>query len=437
MSESFASIVTLIAFTAGLFYAAGGVVHMRALVMDAMADGLLTMLGDGDAGKERRRTRIMTLGAALTFASGLSLVAMSRWTLPIFAVNAALQGAYLLWAARAFPPQNDNERRGRRSTVRAFLIYLVALGFVVALDRLGLWRIWFEPALVELAIIVVSAIAVSWFFRRGLRAPSEGAAPMHAPAPEAHAPAPQAEAQVSLPPERLRLAPEYHCSPLWDDERGNMLLPGDLALSPELVARIDAWDDEFQATYREDNPLGAVFPSVAAERAWVREGYAIAGDLGREWPGPLSVQISALDMLMRDARHDLSPLTPMPEDRGQWIGELCGVAEIEAAIERLDALSRERDELPDWDGDSRDDIARTQELFQRILAHVPARYIEDVAAGLESPQWGTRVYVAGALAGHERAIALPILRHALAREKNETARQLIAMTLANAESEGR
>ena len=430
MSESFTSIVTLIAFTAGLFYAAGGVVHMRALVMDAMADGLLTMLGDSDAGKERQRTRIMTLGAALTFASGLSLMAMSRWTLPIFAVNVALQGAYLLWAARAFPPQNDNERRGRRSTVRAFLIYLAAFGFVVALDRLGLWRIWFQPALIELAIIVASTLAVSWFFRRGLRAPSEGAAPMHAPAP-------QAEAQVSLPPERLRLAPEYHCSPLWDDERGNMLLPIDLELSPELAARIEAWNEEFQATYREDNPLGAVFPDVAAERAWVREGYAIAGDLGREWPGPLSVQISALDMLVRDARHDLSPLTPMPEDRGQWIGELCGVAEIEAVIAKLDELSRERDGLPDWDGDSRDDIARTQELFKRILAHVPARYIEDVAAGLESPQWGTRVYVAGALAGHDRARALPILRDALAREEDESARQLIAMFLANAESEGR
>src|SRR5690554_550026 len=430
MSESFASIVTLIAFTAGLFYAAGGLLHMRALIMDAMADGLLTMLGDSNAGKERPRTRIMTLGAALTFASGLSLMAMSRWTLPIFAVNAALQGAYLFWAARAFPPRDDDERRGRRSTVCAFLIYLVAFGFVVALDRLGLWRIWFEPAIIDLAIIVASTLAVSWIFRRGLRAPSEALAPMHAPAP-------QAEAQVSLPPERLRLAPEYHCSPLWDDERGNMLLAIDLELSPELVARIEAWNEEFQATYREDNPLGAVFPDIAAERAWVREGYAIAGDLGREWPGPLNVQISALDMLVRDARHDLSPLTPMPEDRGQWIGELCGVAEIEAAITRLDELSRERDGLPDWDGDSRDDIARTQELFQRILAHVPARYIEDVAAGLESPQWGTRVYVAGALAGHERAIALPILRNALAREKDETARQLIAMALANAESEGR
>src|SRR5690606_29550704 len=178
--------------------------------------------------------------------------------LPIFAVNAALQGTYLLWAVRAFPPRDDDERWGRRSTVCAFLIYLVAFGFVVGLDRLGLWGIWFEPATIDLAIIVASTLAVSWIFRRRLRAPSEALAPMHAPAP-------QAEAQVSLPPERLRLAPEYHCSPLWDDERGNMLLPGDLALSPEPLARIDAWDDEFPATYREHKPLGVMFPAAAAE----------------------------------------------------------------------------------------------------------------------------------------------------------------------------
>src|SRR5690606_27212422 len=136
---------------------------------------------------------------------------------------------------------------------------------------------------------------------------------------------------------------------------------------------------------------------VAAERAWVREGYSIAEDLGREWAGPINVQISALDMMVRDARHDLSPWTAMPEDQIAWIGERCGIAEIEAAVARLDVLSRERDQLPEWDGDSQDDIARAQELYKRILAHVPTRYIADVAAGLKSPEWGTRIYVAGAL----------------------------------------
>lgn len=228
-------------------------------------------------------------------------------------------------------------------------------------------------------------------------------------------------------PERLRLAPEYRYSPLRNDAHGNPVEVSSLGLSAGLVERIRAWDAVFQATCHEDDPRDPflLFPDVAAERDWVKEGNAIAAALAREWPGSLSVAISALDTLMHDARHDLSPWTPMPEDRAVWIGERCGVAEIEAAIGGLDDLSRERDALPSWDGDSQDDIARAQETLQRILARVPARYIEDVAAGLESPEWGTRVYVAGALAGHERDTALPILRAALATEGDAVVREML------------
>lgn len=235
----------------------------------------------------------------------------------------------------------------------------------------------------------------------------------------------------AAPPERLRLAPEYRCSPLWDDECGNMLDVAGLGLSTGLADRILAWDAAFQATRREDDPVDPflLFPDVAAERAWAREGKAIAEDLGREWAGPLNVQISALDMLVRDARHDLSPWTPTPDERAAWIGERCGVAEIEAAITRLDELSRERDGLPEWDGDSQDDIARAQSMFRHVLAHVPPRYIDDVAAGLESPEWGTRAYVAGALAAHERDMALPLLRNALATEDDAVVRRILARTI--------
>jgi hypothetical protein len=38
-----------------------------------------------------------------------------------------------------------------------------------------------------------------------------------------------------------------------------------------------------------------------------RRGEAIAVELTSKWPGPANVQISALDMLVRDARHDLPP----------------------------------------------------------------------------------------------------------------------------------
>src|SRR5690606_24839692 len=106
MPERVTNFAVLIAVALGIFYAVGGVIHMRALVLDAMADTLLAMLGDSEAGNERWRTRVMTVGAALTFASGISLMALSRWAVPIFAANATLQGAYLIWAARAFPPMD-------------------------------------------------------------------------------------------------------------------------------------------------------------------------------------------------------------------------------------------------------------------------------------------------------------------------------------------
>ncbi len=430
MSESFACIITLIAIAIGMIYVVGGIVHMRALVLDSMADELLTMLGDAQAGRERRRTRVTTVGAALTFASGLSLLALSRWTLPIFAVNTVLQGAYLIWVARAFPPQDDTERQGRRAILRAFFIYIAAFGFVVALDRLGVWRTWFEPTIVELAVIAAPTIALSWFFRRRSRPASKVTS--IAPPPTSSDP-PPADAPN---PERLRLAPEYHCAPLWDDERGNMVDPASLGLSAELLQRIADWDALFQATFNEDDPFASGFGDVAAEHAWVKECNAIVEDLGKEWPGPIFNRISMLTMLVRDARHDLGPWDELPEERLAAIGEKCGVAEIEAAIVWLDELSREGDALPEWDGDSQDDIARARETLHRILARVPGRYIEIVASGLHSPEWRTRVHIAMALTGHDRTTALPILRDALAREEDETARQLITMTLANAESDG-
>lgn len=433
MLESHSPILVPIAFAIGLFYVAGGFLHMRVLVLDAMADQLLSMLGDSEAGTERLRTSFMAAGAALTFASGLSLLALSRWTPVIFACNLLLQGAYLIWAQRAFPPQDASEHAGRRSTIRAFLFYLAAFAFVLSLGRLEAWRAWLEPAIAELAVIVALTGALGWFLRHRPQQASKVPSAVHLSVPD---PTSADPAQARPPPEHLRLWPTYHCSPLWDHERGNMENPADLGLSDTLVERILAWDATFQATWREDDPDGSGFENARDERAWVKEGDAIAAELKHEWRGPLSLQISALTDLLEETRHNLNPYDRIPGDRVRWIGERCGVAEIEAAIERLDALSLERDALPKWDGDTQDDIAMAQELFQAILAKVPSRYIEDVAAGLDSAQWGTRSYVALALAEHDRDAALPFLRQALAREDNELVRSMLATAIERLENTG-
>ena len=96
-----------------------------------------------------------------------------------------------------------------------------------------------------------------------------------------------------------------------------------------------------------------------------------------------------LKNLVREARQDLNPWDELPANRRAAIAEKCGVAEIQATIAWLDELSRKRDALPNWDGDSNDDIAKAQEMLQSILARVPDRYVEFVTKGLSSPHWWT------------------------------------------------
>jgi len=330
-----------------------------------------------------------------------------------------LQCGYLLWAGRAFPPQDAMEAGGRRSTIRAFLLYLAAFSFVLVLDRMELWRAWVEPALVELAVIAVLSAGTLWFFGRPSRTGRDASVPANLSSRDT----PSADPTHPRPPlEKLRLMPEYHCSPLWDDESGSMAYPTNLGLSDSLVARIQAWDEAFQATYCDEDPLGSKFDTVEIERAWVKQGEAIAADLGHEWPGTLNVQISALDILVENSRVDLDTWDETPKERIRWIAERCGIAEIEAAIKRLDALARQRADLPEWDGDTQDDIAAAQSLFKSILSCVPARYIADVAAGLRSSEEFTRAYVALALAGHDRDAVQPFLNRALASETVEVVR---------------
>jgi hypothetical protein len=71
---------------------------------------------------------------------------------------------------------------------------------------------------------------------------------------------------------RLRLATEWECWPLWDDETGDNLDPRDLDLPSALLARLVAWDDVFQATFNRDDPLASVLPGDE----WREEGRAQA-----------------------------------------------------------------------------------------------------------------------------------------------------------------
>ncbi|MBP2338811.1 hypothetical protein JOF41_004989 [Saccharothrix coeruleofusca] len=73
----------------------------------------------------------------------------------------------------------------------------------------------------------------------------------------------------------VRLAPEWGTYPLWV-RKGDAPIPAnysaerlasDFGVPTDLVAAIDAWDDEFQAVYDPDDPASSGFPDEAATTA--------------------------------------------------------------------------------------------------------------------------------------------------------------------------
>ena len=151
---------------------------------------------------------------------------------------------------------------------------------------------------------------------------------------------------------------------------------------------------------------------------------------------PMPHPVSDLAVMVKRALRDLKPLARLPDDRIAAIGAQCGRAEIEAAIDWLDALARDRRAVEDWNRPALNENLRLQDLLHRILCRVPRPYFGIVAAGLKSPEWRTRIHVAMALDALDRRAAQPYLRQALEREDDDQAGQVIVLAMARAASEG-
>jgi hypothetical protein len=277
------SISQYAAVAIGAFYVFAGVVVLRAMALDRVMNQLLAALNEPSAPKERMKSRVLTVGAVLTLASGVSLMLLSPLAPPVFLASALWQGGYLLWAEKALPPEDGDEARGRKQTKNAFVVYLAATAFVAWLAAQGLLRPWGGPVTSHAIDLVVmaAAIAAAWaFIHRPRRSAKDEAAAL-----DGGTEMPDEEAI----PTRLRLAPDWNCSPLWDADTGKPVSVYRLGLSFELSERIEAWDDTWQATYNEDDPVAGGFQDEAARHTYLLEGRAIVEALRGEWQGELEV----------------------------------------------------------------------------------------------------------------------------------------------------
>ena len=87
----------------------------------------------------------------------------------------------------------------------------------------------------------------------------------------------------------LKIMPEYECYSFWVAHAGlrDNVDPASLGLPAELAAAIDAWEQEYEATYTPDDPASSGFPDEESERAFNALGRRLAAQtasaLGSGW----------------------------------------------------------------------------------------------------------------------------------------------------------
>jgi hypothetical protein len=288
--------MNFVAMAIGAFYVLAGLVVLRSMMMSQLLDKALAAITLKHDRKEEMRTRVLSVGALLTLASGAGLAILSPLALPLFAANAAVQGGYLVWAERDLKPEDESEARGRKQTKNAYVIYLAATAFVIWCAAQGVLRPWSAGwQALAIDVVIVAAVTVGlWAFihRPRRRAPSTYDDD-EAPADDAthdDDPAPPYNPPPFEMPKRLRFAPEWNCHPLWDIDTGNTVSPWLLPISQDLMARIEEWDDTWQATYVHDDPRESGFKNDADYQAYLKEGRELAAELKKAWAGELEIR---------------------------------------------------------------------------------------------------------------------------------------------------
>jgi hypothetical protein len=288
--------MTWAAHIIGAFYVFAGLVALRAMAMDRLFDVALAAitLGDPPDPNERIKSLWLTFGAALTLAGGVALLILSVLAPGLFVANLAVQTVYILWAERALPPEEPEDRIGRTRTINAALIYAAATVFVVwampgyARANLAIGPV---PSLaVEFAIILlVTAGSYVYFFRKTrLRVRAEDVSSDGADYDDTDVGAGYEEddgLDAAGRPKALRVEPAIGSSPICNDFTGRDIAIESLGISEELCARFRCWDETYQAAHSAEDYRERGFADAAAEEAFTAEGEALVEELRKEWGG--------------------------------------------------------------------------------------------------------------------------------------------------------
>ena len=244
----------------GVFWFAGGLVTLQAMRRSRLLDGMLAALSGGVRSRDVVRAGLLTFGAVLTALAGLFLAGLDRFAPAALLANTGVQAIWLFYAAREFPPEDDEDRIGRARVTNAFGVWLIGTGLVIAAEQFEVVRFealpWFEMVAGGAAILVL--VWQGWEIGRMRATPSLDIA----------APEPPPEEGPYRQPRSVILAPEVGCWPLWDADDGRNLDPWRLELPETLRERIADFDGRVIESLDVDHAEG---PSIVGRD--VAEGF--------------------------------------------------------------------------------------------------------------------------------------------------------------------
>lgn len=267
--------IAIVARFVGAFYIFGGFIALRLMRMDKLLDAAISAIDLKPVHPRERVRRIMlSLGGILTGLSGVALLTLSLWAVPLFIVSLAAQAAWLLWARTNYAPENAGEARGRRQTTNAAIIYAVVTAAVVWLGASGVLAGWAEPLpLLALGFAIISGLV--WFalgLRPGKRMALDEGFDQDAYVPED----PDANAWQ---PARILVSPRIGGFTLFDADTGEPIYPYQI-LEADFAYRVDLWEESYQAACDPDlTDSPAFFKSEAEALAFRAEGDAIVAEL--------------------------------------------------------------------------------------------------------------------------------------------------------------
>lgn len=270
----------------GAFYVFAAYVGARASLMSLLIDRAIAAIG-GTAPPRADLFKSYWLIAAsvIVMIGGAALLFLLDVAVWAFLASSVGQAIYLFYVApRYFDAEDPPDETGRRQSLNAFVLYLMATAGVVwaaSAGRLaGVTEVSWPLVAAPAAMVAVHVI----YILRGAKAPAgpASASPFDAPlsgGADGEPSRPLSDAKV------VKVMADYYTHPLWalDQDLYGDIDPGEMGLSAELTRDLNDWADAYTASLKQEDPAQSVWTE---EQSKAHDGMArsLAIRLARERP---------------------------------------------------------------------------------------------------------------------------------------------------------